>query len=70
MDNLATMHILESHSDLNEPVEDFRLSERAFLLHLLLDVEGEITNTTIFHDNDQRVVSQEAFFVCDNIRMI
>ena len=70
MDNLATMHILESHSDLNEPMEDLRLSERAFLLHLLLDVESEITNITIFHDNNQRVVSQEAFFVCDNIRMI
>jgi len=52
MDNLATVHVLESHADLNEPVEDFRLRELPLLLLLPLNVIGQVTDIAVLHDDD------------------
>lgn len=44
MDNLSGVHIIKSHANLNEPLEDLILSEGFTLLLLLFDVIRQIAH--------------------------
>ena len=44
MNNLSGVHIIKSHANLNEPLENFILSEGFTLLLLLFDVIRQITH--------------------------
>lgn len=55
MNDSAGMHILERKRDLNDPVENFELSEDLALGLLPLNVVSQITNFTVLHHDDQLV---------------
>ena len=82
MDNSATVQVLQTNADLNEPVKDIRFFDFLFLFNLSLQVKIKIANCTqrgfnkqkltiaVLHYDNELASITVASFVGDDIRTI
>lgn len=70
MDNFATVQVLQTNADLNEPVKDIRFFDFLFLFNLSLQVKIKIANIAVLHYDNELASITVASFVGDDIRTI
>ncbi len=71
MENFTIMNMLDSETDLSEPVEDLILIKKFFVFLFLGDGFGEISALGEFHDDFEFILFGDVDFnEFDNVRMV
>lgn len=70
MKDLAAVNVFERETELNEPVHDFRLSERLVLGLLLSHMIGQIAVLAKLHYDNQNTLFDERVLVWNDVRVV
>ena len=70
MNNSPSMYILQSQTDLNEPIENLTFIKELIHLCLPFDMITEVTYFTVFHYDNKHIQGEVALFISYNVLMI
>ena len=70
MDYAPCMNVLKSEANLNEPIENLRLSKMLVLVDFSLDVVAEVSNLAVLHYDDQLFKREITLLVRHNVRVV
>ena len=69
VDDLTPVNVLQSHANLDHPMEDLLLGKRLIFRLFALDVVGYIAHLAVLHDDGEGVRGEEALLVLNDVRV-